>query len=53
MVAEPVGAIWRAGAAVLFPFSLDGYEALFVAAAARAQSELWLPSGVARTPSAI
>ena len=50
--AAQVGASWRAGAAILFPIILDGYEAAFVAAAARAQSELWLPPGVARIPSA-
>ena len=53
--AAQVGASWRAGAAILFPIILDGYEAAFVAAAARAQSvsELWLPTGVARKPSVI
>ena len=50
--AAQVGASWRAGAAIHFPLVLDGYISDFVAAAARAQSELWLPSGVARKPSA-
>ena len=47
-----VGASWRAAAAILFPLVLDGYIADFVAAVARAQSELWLPTGVASKASA-
>ena len=30
VVAEPVGAIWRAGAAILFPLVMGGYVAAFV-----------------------
>ena len=51
-VAAQGGAGWRAGAAILFPSTLDGFDSAFVAAVARAQSELWLPMGVARKLSA-
>ena len=46
------GAIWCAAAAIIFPSLLDGFDAAFDAAVAPAQSELWLPLGVARDPSA-
>ena len=38
---------------MIFPLVLDGFDSVFVAAAALAQFELWLPMGVARKPSAL
>ena len=52
-VAAQGGAGWRAASAMIFPLIMEGFDSVFVAAAALAQFELWLPMGVARKPSAI